>query len=387
MASTSTSTGAPSTSLASSSNGVHPLAAKTAAAATGATLTALTMTPFDVIKTRMQTQPSSSAGAGPSTSKPSTLTAVCCQPAHSTAPCVRKYSSLTLHSASGPQQLHGSRFRFDFRPNTQAAQVVCIWDRQGVPHNERVTGFWDAARKVWRMEGVRGLWKGAGTTLVIAVPSQTLYMVTYDNLRRTMPFHESYALFTPLFAGIIARTMVSSISSPLELLRTRLQATPSNPNIPHTMKSVLSGIRVMTKRDGMRSLWRGLGPTLWRDVPFSGLYWAGFETIKGRLKRRGYEGSGATFVSGAVSGTTAAMVTLPFDVLKTRKQALQEVASHMRSSQTTATFPLLREIVRSEGPKALFAGLTPRIAKIAPACGIMIACYEGIEKYIDARMD
>lgn len=71
------------------------------------------------------------------------------------------------------------------------------------------------------------------------------------------------------------------------------------------------------------------------------------------------------------------MLTLPFDVLKTRKQALQEAAvTHMRGTTTTATFPLLREIVRAEGPRALFAGLTPRIAKIAPACGIMIACYE-----------
>ncbi|KAG8878771.1 hypothetical protein FRB97_002312 [Tulasnella sp. 331] len=325
----------------SSSKGIHPLAAKTIAAAAGATLTALTMTPFDVIKTRMQTQPSShssSSGAGPLAS----------------------------------------------RLNTAA--VVCVWDRQGVKHSERVTSFWDAARKVWKMEGVRGLWKGVGTTLVIAVPASTLYMVTYDNLRRSMPFHESYALLTPLFAGVLARTMVSSISSPLELLRTRLQATPSDPNTPHTLKSVLGGIRVMAKRDGVRSLWRGLGPTLWRDVPFSGLYWAGYETIKGRLRKKGFEGSGAAFMSGAVSGTTAAMITLPFDVLKTRKQALQEAVSYVQSSRSTATFPLLREIVRTEGPKALFAGLTPRIAKIAPACGIMIACYEGIERYIDVRI-
>ncbi|KAG8856352.1 hypothetical protein FRB96_006503 [Tulasnella sp. 330] len=373
----------------SSSKGIHPLAAKTIAAAAGATLTALTMTPFDVIKTRMQTQPSShssSSGAGPLASRLNTA-AVCCQPAHSTAPCIRSYSSLALSSSSNASSYSvASRFGFDFRPNGHPAQVVCVWDRQGVKHSERVTSFWDAARKVWKMEGVRGLWKGVGTTLVIAVPASTLYMVTYDNLRRSMPFHESYALLTPLFAGVLARTMVSSISSPLELLRTRLQATPSDPNTPHTLKSVLGGIRVMAKRDGVRSLWRGLGPTLWRDVPFSGLYWAGYETIKGRLRKKGFEGSGAAFMSGAVSGTTAAMITLPFDVLKTRKQALQEAVSYVQSSRSTATFPLLREIVRTEGPKALFAGLTPRIAKIAPACGIMIACYEGIERYIDVRI-
>ena len=37
---------------------------------------------------------------------------------------------------------------------------------------------------------------------------------------------------------------------------------------------------------------------------------------------------------------------------------------------------VLREVVRTEGVPGLFAGLTPRIAKIAPACGIMISCFE-----------
>ena len=34
------------------------------------------------------------------------------------------------------------------------------------------------------------------------------------------------------------------------------------------------------------------------------------------------------------------------------------------------------DIVRSEGVPALYAGILRRIVKIAPACGIMIACYE-----------
>jgi hypothetical protein len=46
--------------------------------------------------------------------------------------------------------------------------LVCVWDH-GTLRAERVTGFADAFRKVWRAEGVKGLWKGAGTTLCVQV--------------------------------------------------------------------------------------------------------------------------------------------------------------------------------------------------------------------------
>jgi len=45
-----------------------------------------------------------------------------------------------------------------------SGEMVCIW-QNGIFKTERVIGFYDAVRHVWRAEGMRGLWKGAGTTL------------------------------------------------------------------------------------------------------------------------------------------------------------------------------------------------------------------------------
>ena len=36
-------------------------------------------------------------------------------------------------------------------------------------------------------------------------------------------------------------------------------------------------------KSGPLALWKGLGPTLWRDVPFSAVYWAGYENTKAAL--------------------------------------------------------------------------------------------------------
>ena len=198
-------------------------------------------------------------------------------------------------------------------------------------------------------------------------------MLTYDYLlRQVFPTVIPFPSVVPLAAGIFARTIVSSVVSPLELVRTNLQSTPRLPDTPHTLKSVLDSLGGLVRSQGVWHLWRGLGPTLWRDVPFSGLYWASYEGMKHYLERRGRSGPSVAFICGASSGTAAALVTSPFDVLKTRRQAL--VMS--LPGQPTHVLPLLQQIVRTEGVAALFAGLGPRIAKIAPACGIMIACFE-----------
>ncbi|KAJ6519892.1 mitochondrial carrier domain-containing protein [Mycena sanguinolenta] len=324
------------------------LNAKLVAAASGSTMTALTMTPFDVVKTRLQTQPAQVR------SRPSPT--VCCQPPN--VQCVRNMSSLARPLA--------------------AEQIVCVWDH-GLFRTEPVRGFSDAVRHVWRAEGMRGLWKGVGTTLVIGVPASTSYMLTYDHLLNVVLPPLLPAGVVPLSAGILARSTITTIMSPLELVRTNLQSTPAHPLNPNTLRSVLRSVQSQVRCHGVRFLWRGLGATLWRDVPFSGLYWAGYETIKGSFRRRGQTGAGVAFIAGAFSGMTSALITNPFDVLKTRRQAIIMSSS---PSAKNSSIPLLVRILQTEGASSLFAGLVPRVAKIAPACGIMIACYEGIGKFL-----
>ncbi|KAG6336941.1 hypothetical protein ID866_2135 [Astraeus odoratus] len=328
---------------------MDPFNAKFVAAALGSTATSLTMTPFDVIKTRLQTQPKEPLFSRPPPNK-------CCQPAH--VSCVRNMSSLA-------------------RP---LEEVVCVYDH-GVLRHERVTGFLDAARHVWRVEGIRGLWKGVGTSLLIGVPASTMYMLTYDHLfHNVFPALVQSPNLAPLIAGITARTAITTLLSPLELVRTNLQSTPKSPDQPHTLPSVMRSIRTVVRKQGILFLWRGLGPTLWRDVPFSGIYWAGYEGWKRYFESRGQSGVYVAFASGAISGTTASLLTSPFDVLKTRRQAL--LMAGTIPSQTRGTLLLSLRIIHTEGVGALFAGVLPRTAKIAPACGIMIACYEGVGRFL-----
>lgn len=70
---------------------------------------------------------------------------------------------------------------------------------------------------------------------------------------------------------------------------------------------VLDGVKNMVSNDGSRALWRGLPPTLWRDVPFSAIYWMGYEQCKNaiELHNRHYVALTdlqVTFAAGALSG-------------------------------------------------------------------------------------
>lgn len=190
-------------------------------------------------------------------------------------------------------------------------------------------------------------------------------MLLYDLLlNQLLPQHAA----APLIAGVTARAAVSTLLSPLELLRTRLQSTPSHADAPRTLSDTFGGLRRMVHAEGAWTLWRGLSTTLWRDVPFSGIYWMSYEGSKDHLRHWHREGPLAAFIGGAISGTFAAILTSPFDILKTRRQAMM--------SSPSSTLSAALQLIREEGYKSLFTGLTPRLAKIAPACGIMIACYE-----------
>ena len=242
--------------------------------------------------------------------------------------------------------------------------------------------MWPAFRQLVRMEGVRSLWSGLQPTLIMSIPSTVLYLTVYEASRDRLARHSLCATadgadYSPLAAGGGARMVSSAVVSPLELIRTRMQATSGA-----ARDGLIAGARAAVAAEGVAGLWRGLAPTLWRDVPFSGLYWAGFESFRRALTPTWYRTAEdpslsalRSAVAGLGAGALAALLTTPADVAKTRLQvaAYDVPGSSVPRSSTAA---LLASIARTEGPASLFAGAGPRLLKVAPACAIMIGSYE-----------
>lgn len=257
-----------------------------------------------------------------------------------------------------------------------------------------ITSTFDAFKKITMNEGITTLWRGLSLTLLMAIPANVIYYSGYETLRDISPLNKNHSTMNALACGAGARVIAASCIAPIELLRTRLQSIPAGKGV--SSSAILRDLFVETRKEiknfGLKSLFKGLEITLWRDVPFSAIYWASYEYSKKNIftdiKEDNNKNTSAlthfiqSFIAGSISGTVAGIITHPFDVGKTRLQISMNESmngsslSNHKVKENRNMFQFLNTIRKNEGFGALFAGITPRIIKIAPSCAIMISTYE-----------
>lgn len=346
-------------------------------AVVGSLLTSLTLTPMDVVRVRLQQQSMlpdckceipglAETIAGPNALKTTDLSAV---------------KGSTLHA-----------------PRTavsQAAKIfwenACFQELNCVSSSLRFTGTLDAFRKIANVEGATTLWRGISLTLLMAVPSNIVYFTGYEHIRDISPLSQNYENLNPLVCGALARVLAATTVAPLELTKTKLQSIPRASKSTKTwlmFKDLMEETRLDMKINGtFRALFKGLEITLWRDVPFSAIYWGSYEFCKKNLWMKNDTSKSTaihfvnSFIGGSVSGTIAAILTHPFDVGKTRWQISmlsdnKSVAPQGCAKPEKNMFKFLTSIARREGVGSLYTGLAARVVKIAPSCAIMISSYE-----------
>lgn len=232
--------------------------------------------------------------------------------------------------------------------------------------------------KISRYEGVKSLWSGLSPTLVLALPTTVLYFVAYEQFRLRLKEWNTkrtgvkdMPLWVPLIAGCSARVLAVTCVNPLELIRTKMQSEKLS------YLEVGGALKTLLREYGLLGLWKGLFPTILRDVPFSSIYWTSYETCKKMYDVKD-PSFGFSFCAGAVSGSIAAFFTVPFDVVKTHQQIEfgETVIYTDKPGQPSGTFATMLKIYKNHGVRGLYAGVVPRLIKVAPACAIMIASFE-----------
>ncbi|XP_029053401.1 mitochondrial basic amino acids transporter-like isoform X1 [Osmia bicornis bicornis] len=120
----------------------------------------------------------------------------------------------------------------------------------------------------YQQEGYRGVFRGFNITLLRETPSFGIYFLTYEALTRTF---RSEPISTPymLLAGGIAGSVSWTISYPLDVIKSRIQAIDG-----HRYTGMIDCLKKSVKTEGYGCLYRGLSSTILRAFPTNAVTFA-----------------------------------------------------------------------------------------------------------------
>jgi solute carrier family 25 (mitochondrial folate transporter), member 32 len=202
-------------------------------------------------------------------------------------------------------------------------------------------------------------------------------MSSRDSVTARIQIHSTQipkAWISPL-CGAGAGLASGVVTCPLDVIKTKLQAqggftsrATKNPygSSKQLYKGVIGTGSVIWREEGLRGMYRGLGPMLLGYLPT----WAVYLTVYENTREFWYDQCGSWWMARCYSSLTAGacstVLTNPIWVIKTRlmsQSAKTPAASDgMRAPwHYTSTIDAARKMYRNEGIRSFYSGLTPAI--------------------------
>lgn len=173
------------------------------------------------------------------------------------------------------------------------------------------------------------------------------------------------------------------IASPADLIKVRMQSDGCLTSQGHRPRytSLAHAFTTIAKTEGLRGLWRGVGPNAQRAFLVNMGELACYDQSKHWLIQQGItdDGIGAHTLASVMSGLSATVLSCPADVVKTRMMN-QGVHSNPSSPLYTSSIDCLRKTVRGEGVMALWKGFLPTWMRLGPWQFVFWVSYEQLRR-------
>lgn len=224
-----------------------------------------------------------------------------------------------------------------------------------------------ALRNIYVKDGVKGLYRGVSAPLIAVVPAFAITFWSYDVAKNSLMRHagtNELSIQQTLLAGAFSGIPLAAVVGPSERIKCLMQVGGYN--------SFTGCARQVYNEGGLRSIFRGCGATMLRDIPGNAAYFGSYELFKrGFANWEGQEKASfsATFMAGGMAGICNWIIAIPFDVIKSRYQSAPQGMYRNLAH-------VVRELIQHEGVGALFRGLSPALIRAFPANG---ACLAGVE--------
>ncbi|KAM9503998.1 mitochondrial coenzyme A transporter SLC25A42-like [Salvelinus alpinus] len=224
-------------------------------------------------------------------------------------------------------------------------------------------------------DGFLSLWRGNSATMVRVIPYAAIQFCSHDQYKGILGRYYGFqgkALppFPRFLAGSLAGTTAVMLTYPLDMVRARMAVTPRQmySNIMHVF------VRIM-QEEGIKTLYRGFCPTILGVIPYSGITFFTYETLKklhAERTRRSQPYSYERLAFGACAGLIGQSASYPLDMVRRRMQTAgvtgQQYGSVLGTMKTI--------MVQEGGVRGLYKGLSMNWIKGPIAVGVSFTTFD-----------
>lgn len=249
---------------------------------------------------------------------------------------------------------------------------------------------------VYRQEGFRSLFKGLGPNLVGVIPARSINFFTYGTTKDiySKAFNNGQeAPWIHLMAAATAGWATATATNPIWMVKTRVQLDKAGKT--RTYKNSYDCLKSILRNEGIYGLYRGLSASYLGSVEGI-LQWLLYEQLKHLIKKRSIEKFGAHDEStmtttdkikqwcqrsggAGLAKFMASIVTYPHEVVRTR---LRQSPLENGKVKYTGLVQSFRVIIKEEGLASMYSGLTPHLMRTVPNSIIMFGTWEVVIKLL-----
>ncbi|XP_012244344.1 calcium-binding mitochondrial carrier protein SCaMC-2 isoform X1 [Bombus impatiens] len=248
-------------------------------------------------------------------------------------------------------------------------------------HGTRHCKIKSCFRYMLREGGSISLWRGNGINVLKIGPESALKFMAYEQIKRTIKGDDvrELGLYERLMAGSLAGGISQSAIYPLEVLKTRFALRKTG-----EYSGLVDATKKIYRQGGLKSFYRGYVPNLMGIIPYAGIDLAVYETLKNRYLQTHDKNEQPPFwillLCGTASSTAGQVCSYPLALVRTRLQA------DMSPGKPNTMVAVFKEIIKNEGIRGLYRGLTPNFLKVAPAVSISYMVYETVRDFLGVNM-